>query len=81
MGASVNMKTKLDALKEAAEKGNWRKAISIASKFPRLGEYRSAVLDAHTAFNNPGFMMQIGKDIDTCIESGKSALIAAYRLK
>jgi hypothetical protein len=81
MGANVNMKTKLDTLKEAAEKGNWRKAISIAAKFPRLGEYRAAILDAHNAFNNPGFMVQIGKDINACIEAGKSALIVAYRLK
>lgn len=74
------MKTKLETLKDAAHSGDWKKAISIAARFPRLGEYRSAVLDAHMAYTNPRFLAQVGRDADNCIAAGKSALIAAYRL-
>lgn len=74
------MKTKLSMLKEAARANDWRKAISIAAKFPRLGEIRNAVLDAHMAFTNPRFLVQIGKDVDSTISAGINAIIAAYRL-
>ncbi len=73
--------TKLDTLKAAAAAGNWQRAIAIAARFPRLGAYRAAVLDAHSAYTNPRFLAQIGRDVAACIEAGKSALIAAYRLE
>jgi len=72
--------TKLEMLKIAAAAGDWRQAVAIAARFPRLGAYRNAVLDAHAAYTNPRFMAQIGRDTGACIEAGKSALIAAYRL-
>jgi hypothetical protein len=72
--------TKLDTLKAAANAGDWRKALSIAARFPRLGAHRNAILDAHTAYTNPRFMVQIGRDVNACIEAGKLALIAAYGL-
>lgn len=75
------METKLQTLKNAASAGDWQKAISIAARFPRLGAHRNAVLDAHSAYTNPRFMAQIGRDVDACIEAGKLALIAAYRLE
>lgn len=74
------METKLQTLKNAAAAGNWKKAISIAARFPRLGAYRDAILEAHGAYTNPRFLVQIGRDVDACIEAGKLALIAAYRL-
>lgn len=75
------MKTKLDLLKAAAQSGDWKKAVAIAARFPRLGEYRSAVLDAHMAYTNPRFLAQIGRDADACIAAGKLALITAYRIE
>lgn len=75
------METKLQTLKNAASAGDWKRAISIAARFPRLGVYRNAVLDAHSAYTNPRFMAQIGRDVDACIEAGKSALIAAYGIE
>ena len=75
------METKLQKLKIAALDGNWRKAISIASRFQKLGDIRGAVLDAHMAYTNPRFLKQIGKDVDACLEAGKSALINAYSIK
>ncbi len=74
------METKLQTLKNAASAGDWKKAISIAAKFPRLGDYRGAILDAQCAYTNPRFLIQIGRDVESCIAAGKSALIAAYRL-
>jgi len=72
------MKTKLETLKEAARSEDWKKAISIAAKFPRLGSIRNAVLDAHMAYTNPRFLVQIGKSVDECINAGKLALIDKY---
>ena len=74
------MKTKLQTLKDAANGGDWKKAVSIASKFPRLGEEKAAIMRAHTAFTNPSFLEQLGKNVDECIEAGKLALIARYSL-
>jgi hypothetical protein len=75
------MKTKLQTLKDAAATNNWKKAISIAAKFPRLGSIRNEVLDAHMAYTNPRFLTQVGKNVDECIEAGKLALIIAYSIE
>ena len=75
------METKLQTLKNAATAGDWKKAFSIAAKFPRLGPYRNAILDAHTAYTNPRFITQIGKSPESCIEAGRRAIIAAYSLE
>lgn len=72
--------TKLDTLKTAAAAGDWQTAFSIAARFPRLGAHRNAILDAHSAYTNPRFLAQIGRDVNACIEAGKLALIAAYGL-
>lgn len=75
------METKLQTLKNAAQAGDWQKAFSIAARFPRLGAHRNAILDAHTAYTNPRFLAQIGRNVESCIDSGKSALIAAYGIE
>ena len=77
-GAGGEEMTKLETLKAAAAAGDWQRAIAIAARFPRLGVYRNAVLDAHAAYTNPRFMVQIGRDVGACIAAGKSALAAAY---
>ena len=74
------MKTKLESLKRSAAAGDWRKAVAIAARFPRLGEHRGAILDAHLAYTNPRFLVQIGRDVDECIAAGQSALIVRYGL-
>jgi hypothetical protein len=73
--------TKLDTLKAAAAAGDWQRAVAIAARFPRLGAHRNAVLDAHSAYTNPRFLVQVGRDVDACIAAGKSALIAAYGIE
>lgn len=75
------MKTKLDQLKEAAARGDWQTAIAIAARFPQLGNIREAVLDAHTAYTNPRFLIQLGRDPDRAKEAGRLALIRHYRIE
>lgn len=72
--------TKLETLKSAAAAGDWQKAFSIAARFPRLGAHRNAILDAHSAYTNPRFLVQIGRSPEECIQAGKAALITAYKL-
>ncbi len=72
------MKTKISALREYMDSGDWQKAISLAAKFPRLGAHRAAILDAQMAITNPEFCRGIRKDPAALIEAGKLALIAAY---
>ena len=75
------METKLQTLKQAAARNDWQTAIAIAARFPRLGEIRGAVLDAHMAYTNPRFLKQLGRDIDASIEAGRAAIIAAYKIE
>lgn len=75
------METKLSKLKAAAMNNDWQKAVAIAARFPRLGNIRAQVLDAHMAYTNPRFAVQIGKNIEFCIENGKSALMDAYGIE
>ena len=75
------METKLQTLKNAAALGDWQKAFSIAARFPRLGAHRNAILDAHSAYTNPRFLVQVGKVPELCIAAGRRALVAAYALE
>lgn len=75
------MRTKLDQLKDAAAQGDWQTAVAIAARFPQLGKIRNAVLDAHTAYTNPRFLAQLGRDPEAAKQAGRLALIDAYRIK
>ena len=74
------MTTKLDTLKQAAAANDWRNAVAIAARFPRLGAIRDAVLDAHTAYTNPRWTTGLGKCPQAAKDAGRHALIAAYKL-
>lgn len=78
--SKVAKMTKLDTLKTAAAAGDWQTAFAIAARFPRLGAQRNAILDAHSAYTNPRFLVQIGRDVNGCINAGKLALTLAYNL-
>lgn len=58
--------------------GRWEEAVRLAARFPRLGAYRAAVLDAHTAFTNPRWAAGLGRDVEADIAAGCAALVAAY---
>lgn len=72
------MEKKIDTLRRMMESGEWNDAIKFAAKFPRLGNERDDILLARDCINNPRFYVQLGKDIDVCIEAGKAALIKKY---
>lgn len=72
------MKTKLSLLLAAMDSDDWRGAVSIAAKFPRLGAHRAAVLAAREAFERPDFQRQLGRDPVSLIEAGKAALRERY---
>ena len=76
-GANAVIK-KIDVLRAHMAAQEWRKAVSLAAKFPRLGDEKEVITRAQTAFVNPGFLRQIGKDPESCIEAGKVALIRRY---
>ena len=72
------METKLSALQAAMQSDNWQLAIRLAARFPRLGEHRNAILDAHGAYTNPRFAAQLGRDIEALKTLGRAALVARY---
>ena len=69
---------KIEALRACMKAEDWRGAIRIAAKFPRLGDEKEAITRAHLAYTHPRFLLQINKDPAACIETGKAALIARY---
>jgi hypothetical protein len=60
------MQTKRDSVKQALEQKDFKKAISIASKFS--GKDMNPVKDAQLALQNPSFYKQIGKNPEQIIE-------------
>lgn len=75
------METKLSIVKRHMRAGEWQEAIRIAARFSRLGEHRNAILDAHGAYTNPRFFVQIGKDIEALKASGQRALLDRFSLE
>ncbi|MBV6447090.1 hypothetical protein [Nitrosomonas sp.] len=71
-------RTKISILREHMAAGRWQKAISIAAKFPRLGQHKDIILRAHGAYTNPHFYTQIGKDIEALKVAGHAALLEKY---
>lgn len=70
-------RSKLSVLRDHMDAGRWPEALSIAARFPDLGEHRAAITRAHGALTNPRFFSQIG-DCAGAIEAGKAALLARY---
>ena len=74
------MRTKLDALKDAAAVGDWARALRIAARFPVLGEHGAAIKRAHECIEHPGFYRQLGRDPEQAVRDGIAALRERYRL-
>jgi hypothetical protein len=70
--------TKLDTLKAAAAREDWREVFAIAAAFPELGAERAAILDAHTAMTRPAFVTQLGKDPVALILAGQRAVMSKW---
>jgi hypothetical protein len=74
------METKLSKLVAAANDGDWQRALSIAAKFPRLGDHKTPIVRGHEAYVNPGFYAQLGKDPEQLKNAGIEALKQRYHL-
>lgn len=71
-------RTKLSYVRELMDEERWQEAVRLAARFPSLGQQRAAILDAHTAYTNPRFVVQLGRDVDQTKERGRLALIARF---
>lgn len=71
-------RTKLSIVRERMAAGQWQEAVRLAARFPQLGLERNAILDAHAAYTNPRFMVQLGKDLEALKESGRQALVQRF---
>lgn len=76
----AGMQTKLSKLKAAAAAGDWRGALSIAARFPRLGAEGPDIKRAHEAMHHPHLYAQLGRDPDALVADGIAALRRRYNL-
>ena len=70
--------TKLSKLIGLMEAGDWRAALSIANRFPRLGAHGLAIRRGHEAIQRPAFQRALGRDPDVLIADGVAALRERY---
>lgn len=70
--------TKTESVKQFVLNEQWGEALSVASKFRRLGKYKNAITQAASARQNPRFYQQIGKDLDAIEASGKAGLVMMF---
>lgn len=74
------MQTKLSQLTAAWGRGDYRAALRIAVKFPRLDDAKAAVERAWQALQRPGFVREIARDPDVDLRAGLEAVRARYAL-
>jgi hypothetical protein len=70
--------TKTSIIRAHMASGDWRKAIGVASRLPRLDKHREAILDAQGAYTNERFYRQIHKDPSLLIAAGHAALVDRF---
>lgn len=70
--------TKLAELVRLIRAEEWDRALSFASKFPRLGDHEKAIRRGHEACVRPDFQRQLGRDPAKLIAEGVAALKARY---
>jgi hypothetical protein len=75
------MDSKLSIVRRHMQSGEWQAAVRLAARFPRLGEHRNAILDAHSAYTNPRFVAQLGKNPAALQDAGRAALLDRFGLE
>jgi hypothetical protein len=70
--------TKISVLRAYIETEDWDKALSLAHRFPRLGEHKVTITRAYEALVRPQFYEQLGYNTFELIEAGKRALKERY---
>ena len=74
------MVTKLSQLKAAYAAGDYRTALRIAARFPRLDGDKEAIMRAWNCVQSPDFYRELGTDVDATIAAGIAALKTRYSL-
>lgn len=74
MTTTAPRQSKAFIVREHMAAGQWADAIRLAASFPRLDCHREAILDARSAYTNPRFLQQIGKDVEAIKAAGHIAL-------
>ena len=59
-------------------KEDWRGALRIAARFPRLGKHKKAIQQGWEAYARPDFYRQIKQSPDALIKKGIEALKERY---
>ena len=74
-------KSKLTFVKEAVASNNYKQAISIVAKFPRLAKSLSIVKDTHEVLVNPSWAkLYLGnKTIEQAIDESVEAIKMEYK--
>lgn len=72
---------KIDLLRAAMAAAEWEKALSIAAKFPRLGQHEFAIRCGNEAAQRPEFQRQLGKDPQAIVNAGIAALKERYNVE
>ena len=72
------MERKIDQLIAAMRGGDYRAALRVAARFPRLGEHRDAIVRGWQALQTPEFYREIGRDPEALVASGVAALQERY---
>lgn len=72
------IESKTSKIKNHIEAGDYKKAISIASKFFDKSDRTKLYKQAQSAINNPSFYRQIGKDPDAIINEAIKTLSLEY---
>jgi hypothetical protein len=78
MAKAKVLTTKLSQVLAAMDVGDYRKAISIASKFHDLGPQKAAITRLQSLFLSESLYAQLGLDRHRIIEDGKNALVARF---
>ena len=72
------MERKIDKLVAFMKNEEWGKALALAAKWPRLGEYKEAIVSGNAAYHHSHFYRQLGKDVEGEINRGINALKSRY---
>ena len=74
------MQTALQKLKAYWAAANYRAALKLAAKWPRLGEHRDAIQKGWAAASRPDFYRELGQDPDALEAAGVAAVADRYNL-
>ncbi len=65
---------KAGELRATVASENWREALRMATKLPRLGDDKKTIERAWEAFSRPDFCRQLGRDPEALIAAGVAVL-------